>query len=168
MRARQLFALAALVLTAGMVACEDDDDNGTGPDEDLAFSATMNGANEKPNPVTTAGTGTATFTLNEAETSAVWQITVSAMSSNITNAHIHLGNANTPGGVIVQLQGATPFPLTGPAQTWSGTLTSGSPLSLGLSWASLIDLIRNGDAYVNVHTVTNGPGEIRGQLVAVP
>ena len=50
MRARQMFALAAaLVLTAGMVACEDDDDDGTGLDEDLAFSAAMNGANEKPN-----------------------------------------------------------------------------------------------------------------------
>jgi hypothetical protein len=162
-----MFALAVLVLTAGMVACDDDDD-GTGPDADLAFSSTMNGANERPNPVTTNGTGTATFTLNATETSAAWQITVTSMSSNITNAHIHLGNANTAGGVIVQLAGATPFPLTGPAQTWSGTLTSTTALSLGLSWQSLIDLIRNGDAYVNVHTVNFGAGEIRGQLVPVP
>ena len=106
--------------------------------------------------------------MNESETSAAWQITVSNMSSNITNAHIHLGNANTAGGVIVQLQGATAFPLQGPAQTWSGTLSSSSTLSLGLSWQSLIDLIRNGDAYVNVHTVNNGGGEVRGQLIAVP
>jgi len=169
MKARHLFALAALALTAGMVACDDDDDdNGTGPDAELAFTATLTGANEKPNPVSPAGTGTATFTLNEAETSATWSITVSGMTSNIANAHIHLGNANIAGGVIVQLLGASPFPITGPAATWSGTITSSTSLLLGLSWSSLIDLIRNGDAYVNVHTLVNGSGEIRGQLVPVP
>jgi hypothetical protein len=161
MRARHLFALVTLALTVGMAGCEDDDD-GTGVDEDLEFAATLTGANEKPNAVSPAGSGTATFTLNEAETSAAWSITTTGMTSNITNAHIHLGNANTAGGVIVLLPG---FP-TATSGTWSGTLTSASTLNLGLSWQSLIDLIRNGDAYVNVHTVNNGGGEIRGNLIA--
>jgi hypothetical protein len=164
MKARHLFALVTLALTAGMVACEDDDDNGTGPDEELAFSATMNGANEKPNAVTTGGTGTATFTLNEAETSATWSITVTGLTSTITNAHIHIGNNLNAGAVIVQLPG---WPATGTSGTWSGTLTSGSTLS-GISWDSMLRLIRNGDAYVNVHTTNFGGGEIRGNLVPVP
>ena len=164
MKARHLFALAALALTAGAVACEDDDDdNGTGPDEELEFRATLNGANEKPNPVTTNGTGTATFTLNEAETSATWSVTATGLTSNITNAHIHIGNTNSAGAVIVQLGG---FP-TATSGTWSGTITSATPLT-GVSWTSLINLIRNGDAYVNVHTVNNGGGEIRGNLVPLP
>jgi hypothetical protein len=163
-----MFALAAaLVLTAGMVACEDDeDDNGTGPDEDLEFSATLSGASEVP-AVTTNGTGTATFTLNEAETSADWNINVSGLTSAITNAHIHQGRAGVApsGNVIVQLPG---WPTTGNSGNWGGTITSSTVLALGLSWPSLVDLIRNGDVYVNVHTVNNGPGEVRGQLVAVP
>jgi hypothetical protein len=35
---------------------------------------------------------------------------------------------------------------------------------LGISFSSLIDLMRNGDTYVNVHTANNPNGEIRGQL----
>jgi hypothetical protein len=171
MKARHLFALVALALTAGMVACEDDD--GTGPDEDLAFTATMNGANEKPNAVTTTGAGTATFELNDAETSAEWTITIPSatpLTSNITNAHIHLGNANVSGGVIVLLPPSptTSFPILATSSMWSGTITSSTSLLLGLSWSSLIDLIRNGDAYVNVHSANFPSGEIRGQLVPVP
>ena len=162
MRARHLFALVTLALTAATAACEDDD--GTGPDPDHEFAAAMNGANEKPAAVSPAGTGTATFTLNEAETSATWSVTATGMTSNINNAHIHLGNSSVAGGVIVQLGG---FP-TATSGTWSGTLDSSAALLLGLSWNSLIDLIRNGDAYVNVHTVNNPGGEIRGQLITVP
>jgi hypothetical protein len=162
MRAQRLFARAAvLTLTVGMAACEDDDD-GTDPDpEVLAFRATMNGANERPNPITTAGTGTATFTINDAETSANWSVTVSGLTSNINNAHIHLGNASVAGSVIILLGG---FP-SATSGTWSGTITNATALGLGISWPSLLTLIRNGETYVNVHTVNNGGGEIRGQLV---
>ncbi len=66
MKARHLFALATIVLTVG--ACNDDDDDITGPGGALEFTATLSGANEVP-VVSQAGSGTATFTLNEAETS---------------------------------------------------------------------------------------------------
>ena len=49
-----------------------------------------------------------------------WSVTVSGMTSNITNAHIHLGRPGVAGGVLVGLTG---FP-TATSGTWSGTLTS--------------------------------------------
>jgi hypothetical protein len=160
MKARHLFAFVALALTAGMAACDDDD--GTGPDEDNEFAATLTAANEVP-PVTSSATGTATFELNDAETSADWTITVTGLTSSITNAHIHLGKpGHQSGRVIVLLPG---WPTTGTSGTWSGTLTSGASLSEGLTWTSLIDLIRNGDTYVNVHTANFGGGEVRGPLL---
>ena len=148
MRALRWIPLLALLVT--VAACEDDD-NGTDPEPALSFRATLTGAKEKPNAVNPAGTGTATFTLDAAETTLTYSINVTGMTSTISAAHIHLGNANVAGGVIVAL--------TTPTNngTVTGTITNATALNLGLSFRSLIALIRNGDAYVNVHTTTN-PG----------
>jgi hypothetical protein len=142
-------------------ACEDDDDP-TGPEPVLDFTATMTGLNERPNPVANAGNGTATFTLDAAETTLSYSIGVASMTSAITASHIHLGNANVAGSVIV--------PLTTPVngQTVTGTISNQTTLSLGLTFASLVALMRTGDVYVNVHTSNNTGGEIRGQIVGQP
>jgi hypothetical protein len=141
-------------------ACEDDDDP-TGPEPATEFTVTMTGLKERPNPVSPAGNGTATFTLDDAETTLSYTVTVASMTSTITAAHIHLGNANVSGSVIVALT----TPING--QTVTGTITNQTALGLGLSFPSLIALIRNGDTYVNVHTSNNPTGEIRGQIDTV-
>jgi hypothetical protein len=163
MKSRSLvFALGTIALL-GVVGCgDDDDDNGTGPELERNFVVTMTGLNERPNPVSPSGNGTATFTLDAAETTLTYTISVASMTSTITAAHIHLGNANTAGGVIVALTN----PING--QTVNGTITTATALSLGLSFPSLISLMRNGDVYVNVHTSNNPGGEIRGQILGTP
>jgi hypothetical protein len=58
-----------------------------------------------------------------------------------------------------------------PGVTLNGILVQGTatvadlvgPL-MGMSLDKLVDEILNGNAYVNVHTVQNRPGEIRGQI----
>jgi hypothetical protein len=48
----------------------------------------------------------------------------------------------------------------------AGTLTSSQltgPLA-GKTIDSLVNMIRSGDAYVNIHTTQNEKGEIRGQI----
>lgn len=158
MQARRWITMFALVLA--VAACDEDADDGAGPSESRSFTVAMSGANERPNPVNPAGTGTATFTLDAAESTLSYTISVSGMTSTITAAHIHLGGANVAGSVIV--------PLTTPVngQQVAGTITNATALSLGLSFKSLIALMRTGDVYVNVHTTTNPAGEIRGQLQA--
>jgi hypothetical protein len=158
-RLMMCLAVAVPMLT---FACQDEDTLAPAPDPERSFVVTMTGAKEKPNAISPAGTGSATFTLNAAETQLDYSISVSGMTSNITASHIHLGNANVAGSVIIGLT----TPVNG--GTVTGSITSTTALGLGLSFKSLIDLIRNGDTYVNVHTSNNTGGEIRGQIDGTP
>ena len=153
MRRSPVWLLSVVTLLA-VTACGDDDDPVI-PEPARNFTATLTGLKERPNPVQPAGNGTATFTLDEAETTLNYTITVASMTSAITASHIHLGNANVSGSVIVALT----TPVNG--QTVNGTITSQSTLGLGLSFSSLVALIRNGDTYVNVHT-SNDPASCSG------
>jgi hypothetical protein len=65
-------------------------------------------------------------------------------------AHIHTGAVGTPGPVVLALCGPCSTPASG-----TGTVPQ-----------AVVDAIQAGTAYVNVHTVTNKGGEIRGQLAA--
>jgi hypothetical protein len=159
MRRSRVWLLSAVALLA-VAACEDDDP--VAPEPARNFTVTMTGLKERPNPVSPAGNGTATFTLDDAETTLSYTVSVASMTSTITAAHIHLGNANVAGQIIVALT----TPING--QTVTGTITTQSTLGLGLTFPSLIALMRNGDAYVNVHTSNNTGGEIRGQVEIAP
>lgn len=138
-------------------------DNPTEPALKTQFTATLNGANERPTGNSSAATGTATVTI-VGENSLTFSVTVANLT-NVTAAHIHVGSASVAGAVIVGLA-----PATLPTGTFTGTLNSGtitvtSLATAPVTMASLLALIRNGDAYVNVHTTAFGGGEIRGQLV---
>lgn len=102
--------------------------------------------------VTTAGTGSATFSVDGL--SLTYTLNVSNLDE-VTAAHIHSGAAGTTGGVIVPL-------FTGPATAvgFSGLLAEGT---VTVTEAVLTEL-RSGATYVNVHTVGNPMGEIRGQV----
>jgi len=129
-----------------------------------AFTAALNGANERPNPVTTAGTGFSTVTVNGG--TGTYVVTFTGLSGPPAGAHIHgPGNANVAVGVLVN------FPTAGTTSTTgvlTGTFTAADIRSAAgqppISMDSLITLMRTGNAYVNVHTQANGGGEIRGQL----
>ena len=71
---------------------------------------------------------------------------------NATAAHIHDGDVGVAGPVVVPLTQSSPGTWTVPANT-------------ALSDAQIARL-QAGGYYVNVHTVLNPLGEIRGQLVA--
>jgi hypothetical protein len=96
-----------------------------------------------------------------------YTITVSGLSSNPTAAHIHgPADSTTNAGVIVPLNPVT-------AQT-SGTIATGSftaaniTAGTGVSFDSLLVLMRTGNSYVNVHTTNHPAGEIRGQVRTAP
>lgn len=158
-----LGAFAALALLAGG-ACSDDE---TGPDPEVNFTANLTGDAERPDPVTTTASGTATVVINEAAQS--FTVTVNIAGTGVVDlsmAHIHVGDANTAGPIAVNL-----LPNPPAAGTFTGTLVSGLTFSTieaasGETFATLVTKMRAGNTYINVHNAVNTAGHIRGQLVA--
>jgi hypothetical protein len=130
------------------------------------FVAPLSGAEEvTPVEVETMARGQAFFQVNQDETELSYRLNV-ANIENVIAAHIHLAPAGVNGPVVVFLYG--PEPING---LFSGVLAEGTitaadlvgPLA-GSSLSDLIDELRDGNAYVNVHTAQYLAGEIRGQI----
>ncbi len=131
--------------------------------------------------VMTSGHGTFDATISKDETSISYELTYADMQSTVTQAHIHIGQPNVNGGIVVWLCGnptAGPPPISPPAGTQtcppSGTITGtitaanvNGPPAQGVTSGEigqLIEAIRDGNTYVNVHTVVSPGGEIRSQI----
>jgi hypothetical protein len=138
---------------------------GAPPPLDLFAALSLTGAKERPNPVVTTATGSATFELLPGG-SVRYVVRVSGLTGT-TMAHIHTGVADSAGPIAVPLfSAATPTgPLTGTLA--SGTFTVTNIQLPGVSFDSLLALMRLGRTYVNVHTVANPAGEIRAQIQPV-
>ncbi len=83
---------------------------------------------------------------------------------NVVATHIHCAPAGVNGPIGVTLFAGGPV-------TTNGVLAQGPILAPDVNnacgWVDLDDLVaamESGDTYVNVHTLANLPGEIRGQL----
>jgi YVTN family beta-propeller protein len=132
------------------------------------FRATLSGGNEVP-PVSTTATATATFTLQGTTVSYRIDVTnLGGPGNDITAAHIHSGATGVNGPIRVSL---LPTPVTGLSVPLTGNLVQGTFTSAnvqGITFDQLIAEMRNGTAYVNVHTTVNPNGEIRGQIQLQP
>lgn len=118
----------------------------------MQIATVMNAAQEVPTPTGDVsgarGTFSATVTKSDSGASVAWDLSFSELTGNAVAAHIHQGAAGTPGAVVLALCGPCQTPMTG-----TGNLSQAA-----------LDALEAGNAYVNVHTPTNGAGEIRGQL----
>ena len=127
----------------------------------------MNAANE-PGGVTSNGTGTADYTVDGGTVS--YTVTFSGLSANANQAHIHVGPAGVNGGVTVPFTSQVPHSNAG---TFSGTFTAADVQAastpdggIGVDagdYNGLLQLMRAGNTYTNVHTTAYTGGEIRGQ-----
>ena len=155
---RALFAsaglLAAIVFSATAVACDDDDDILT--PTSTTFVTTLNGANEVP-PKAVAGTGTVQIV----KTGATYTYTIAytGMTGALVGAHIHGPAAAGVNAVVI-----VPFDITGAGASGTLTGTFTGTNNVNIAPDSLDKLMTSGNAYVNLHTNLNQPGEIRGQL----
>lgn len=132
------------------------------------FTAHLSGDEEVPANDSKA-TGQAIFKLNEEEGVLYYKLIV-ANIENVRMAHIHLAPAGENGPVVVWLypEGPPPQLIEGRFQgvLAEGTITEDDlrgPLG-DSSFEDLISAIRNGNTYVNVHTIQFPGGEIRGQI----
>jgi len=117
---------------------------------------TLRASQERPKPkgkvAKARGTFTATVTRSGSSGLIVWKLTFGKLTGKAVAAHIHSGARGKSGPVIV--------PLCSPCK--SGR-TGRATVS-----ASVLNALESGRTYVNVHTLKNPAGEIRGQLAAVP
>jgi len=90
-----------------------------------------------------------------------YEIDVSGLSGPATMAHIHIGKLGVSGPPIVTF--AVKAAASG--KICDGTIDLTAAMNKGVSADSLMVLLNNGGAYINVHTGAHGGGEIRGQIV---
>lgn len=136
--------------------------------QDQEFTANLTGDSEVP-PVTTNATGTADFELNDDGDEMSYDLEVEDIEG-VLFAHIHQGSDSENGPIVVTL-----FNASEPTDEVDGTLESGTfeaedfegPLQ-GQNMTDLVDAVEGGQAYVNVHTEVNPPGEIRGTIEVAP
>jgi hypothetical protein len=141
-------------------------------DDEGLFLAAMTGG-QQPEPVETDATGGAVFALTDEGTELEFALLVNAIE-DVDQAHVHLGEVDEDGPVVVWLypepEADAPELLEG---RFDGILTADAITDehvgdeAGGTIEGLVDEIRDGNAYVNVHTEAYPEGEIRGQLVTV-
>lgn len=144
---------------------------------DLLF-ANPNGFDEVP---TLSSSAHANFSarLNRNESEITYSLRYSGFTSPVAQAHIHFGRTAINGGVMVFLcsnlgngpAGTPSCPAT--EGTVSGTLTAADMVNgaaaQGITageFAELVDALRAGATYVNIHTEQFPGGEIRDQVKA--
>jgi hypothetical protein len=143
------------------------------------FSAKLTGASQLPEPTTSKATGELKLVVSADDKKISYTLSVENLR-NPSGADIHLGPDTANGPAVLKL-----FPVRGAGAKKGdfsgvlavGTITAGDltgPL-LGSTLADLLEQIRDGNTYVNVHTddgtppANSGPGdyhlgEIRGQI----
>jgi hypothetical protein len=135
----------------------------------VRFTANLSGANETPAPgVLTGAFGTANVTLDLSTQTITWSVDVFNMPSGTNNAHFHVGGPGLGGPTVVNI--AFPPNISNDFNL-SGTATSANLLprvDQGIrSWEDFIQALLGNNTYINVHSVNNPGGEVRGQVIRV-
>jgi hypothetical protein len=131
--------------------------------------------------ISTTGNGTFVARINQDESEITYTLSYDDLEGQVTQSHIHFGQRSTAGGISVWLcqTAGTPAPAAVAATTpmcptpggsVSGVLTAASvigPAAAGIepgAFGELVDAIRAGATYVNVHSTKWPGGEIRSQI----
>lgn len=138
----------------------------------------LEGTQETP-AVITGASGSFDMDIAKGDDSFDFELTYAGIEGgSVTQAHIHVGQANVAGGIVIFLctnltpPQNVPVPPPCPASpgTVTGTRTAADVLAQttqGVSageLAAVLTAIRDGVAYANVHTTVSPAGEIRGQI----
>jgi hypothetical protein len=132
------------------------------------FGALLVGAQEVP-PVQTGARALAQFTLNPDGTLS-FRVRATRPIENATQAHIHLGARGQNGPVVAFLFGF----VTGGVDFQTGDVIGEGVIddddinalpNFDGTVAALVERMRQGRAYANLHTTAHPPGEVRGQII---
>ena len=153
-----------------------------GDDGPRAFRAEMSAVNEVP-VVASAATGAFRARLSDDGTSFEYTLDYGGFEGTVTQAHIHIAQPFASGGISVWLCKTA---VTAPPPVPADTPTCGAPGGDGheaegvisaedvigpagqavpaAAFEDLLQLIRSGHAYANVHSTSAPGGEVRGQI----
>ncbi len=147
--------------------------------EELHFTANLSGAAHLPDATDTKATGEFKLTVHSGEKKISYTLSVTDLR-NAYSCELHLGGPSTNGPGVVKLfpvRGATAKKGTFTGVLAEGTITAADLIGpmLGSQLSDLVYELRDGQAYVNIHTNDGvnppkpGPGnyrtgEIRGQI----
>jgi hypothetical protein len=116
--------------------------------ETVKLKADLKASEEVP-PTDSSGAGTADVTLDTDANKVSWKVTYENLTGDATAAHFHgpaKVGANAP-----------------PAVDISGNINEGSADVT----ADQLQMIREGNTYINIHTEKYPDGEIRGQVLQI-
>jgi hypothetical protein len=172
---KRLAFLVLIILCFSFATAASDDDANT-------FRATLRGINETPGPVATQATGSFSATLSSDGTTLTYKVTYANLNAPVTQSHIHFGLSKEGGGIMIWLcqttavpapAGDAGVPMCPASGTVSGTATvanvvgpNGQGITPGMDFNKVIQAMREGAAYVNVHSTRSPGGEIRGPVRA--
>jgi hypothetical protein len=175
MRRSRLAATAATVIgVAGFTAAA------TAGDQKRDFETDLVGYEEVP-AVSTTGNGHADVEVARDGQSLRFVLHYRALESPVTQSHIHFGQKDVNGGVVIFFcsnlgngpAGTPPCPQPAPGEsaTVTGTRTAadmaGGAAAQGIvpgEFDELVRALRAGVAYANVHSADRPGGEVRGQF----
>lgn len=135
------------------------------------FVATLSGDQEVP-PVETRAHGVAKLQLDASGTELSYRLAVSRLEG-VTQAHIHCGTADVNGPVVAFLFALMPGGVDIEGVLASGGITDADVIARPDSpecpggvedLDDVVARLEAGEAYVNVHTLDQPGGEVRGQV----
>ena len=151
------------------------------------FREFLTGFKEAQAIVSTHGTGTFAATINKDEDEINYVLTFKNLEGDVRQAHIHIGHPQNSGNIVLWLCETTQNPNPNaaadtpsclendPLDSRNGRVTgrltaadiaaSAAPNGITAGeFDDVLKLIRAGLTYVNVHSVSFPPGEIRSQI----
>jgi CHRD domain len=143
---------------------------GVARDNGPKFTASLKSYSEVP-AVSSTGTGTFEAKLEDAAT-LHYKLTYSGLEGgNTLFAHVHIGQQDVNGGVSFFLCGGGGKPACPNGEgTVEGDVTPADVLALATqqvpagAFDEVLQVMRDGQSYANVHSASSPGGEIRGQV----
>ena len=154
------FVLGVMLMVSGAVFA-----SGKGrPFNDADFKAELSGAEEVP-PVISNTFGEAKFIRNGGNLNFELEVEDASGILGVAGAHIHCAPFGQNGSVVAFLAGPFTPGYDGKIEI-KATITNASIINdtCGADLSALIASMEAGMSYVNVHSIRNPSGEVRGQI----